>query len=338
MVGKPRDMSRAKEEVGKKKPGRNYTLRTLKTLFGLSGNRCAFPDCTNPIVVRSTGQSDDHVLGQICHIYALREDGPRGNVELTERELNEPENLILLCPTHHSIVDGQHEDYPADLLKEWKNKQETRTRSEISSAGDERSQRNAFPRFPTALVDQEIEQELSILRKSRFFTEFDETGVSLSLAQRLKEGDLSGGTDAVCSHALAWCARFLSSTEHLDRAKDILEHAKGLESNPEVVIAGAFVKAQEGDKAGSLRVLADIDVPQARSAALMVVGSHDGSQAALDWLSAAGIEARSLDPDGKNTLLSHQLQHGQYEAARETLDAVNDNDLQEAPASIIKSP
>ncbi len=329
--GKQDGMSRAKKAVGRKKPERNYTPRTLKRLFALSGNRCAYPECTNPIIVTSTGHSDDHVLGQVSHIYALRENGPRGKAGLTERELNEPENLILLCPTHHSVVDGQHETYPADLLKEWKNRQEKRTRSEISSAGIERSQRKVFPRFPVALVDQKIEHEVSVLRKSRPFTEFDKTGVSLSLAARLEEGDLSAGTDAVRSRAQAWCARFLSNTEHLEKAGEILERAKNLGFGPEIDIADAFILDKKGDKAVALRILAEIDVPMARSAALMVVANHDGSQAGLDWLSAAGIEARELDPEGKDVLLGHLLQLGQCEAAKDTLDAVADSDLQEAP-------
>lgn len=185
--------------------------------------------------------------------------------------------------------------------------------------------------FPTALVDEKIEDEVDTIRKSRFFVEFDRVGASFALTRRLIEGELSGGTNAVRSRALAWCARFLSRTEHLGKAEEYLKLAKTFGGAPEIDIADAFISSQKGDKNAALGALASIDAPPARSAALMVVAHHDGSQAALDWMQAAGIDTGDLDPDGKNILLTHQLQLGQWETARETLDAVNDNDLRDAP-------
>ncbi|MFA7000446.1 MAG: hypothetical protein WC241_05060 [Candidatus Paceibacterota bacterium] len=111
---------------------RKYSHRTLKILFGLSGNKCAHPNCSNPIIKPGTDQSDDLVIGQICHIYAVSEIGPRGKPGLTEAELNAPENLILCCPTHHVVVDGQHEDYPATLLTDWKKVRERSYRDALA--------------------------------------------------------------------------------------------------------------------------------------------------------------------------------------------------------------
>jgi hypothetical protein len=115
-----------------KAPKRQYSPVTLKILFGLSGNKCAAPDCNNPIIKAGTAHSDDMVLGQICHIYALSNKGPRGKSGLTEAEKNAPDNLILCCPTHHAVVDGQYETYPASLLLEWKEKQERKFRERLS--------------------------------------------------------------------------------------------------------------------------------------------------------------------------------------------------------------
>lgn len=69
----------------------------------------------------------------------------------------------------------------------------------------------------------------------------------------------------------------------------------------------------------------------ARSAALMVVGHHDGAQAALDWMRDTGTLIDDLDADGKHILLTHQLKLGQWDAARETVDALNDGDLSDTP-------
>lgn len=321
-----------KKQAKARKPKRNYTQRTLKVLFALSGNQCAYPDCTNPVIVPSTDQSDPLVLNEICHIYALNEDGPRGKAGLTEKELNAPENLILFCPTHHAIVDGQYESYPADLLLEWKRTHQTEVQKRLPADFKTiQSEIFSHPYFPVALVDKKIEDEVNTLRRSRFFFEFDTAGASLALAKKLTGGELSGGTDVVRSRALAWCVRFLSRTEHLEKAEKFLKFAKTLGNVPEIDIAGAFNSSQKGDKAAALGILADIDTQMARSAALMVVAHHDGSQGALDWMQAAAVDTKDLDADGKSILLTHQLQLGQWEAARESVDAVNDNDQYDAP-------
>ncbi|WP_337288704.1 HNH endonuclease [Candidatus Methylomirabilis sp.] len=314
------------------KPKRKYSLKTLKVLFALSGNQCAHPDCTNALIEPPTEESGALVIAHICHIYAVSEDGPRGKSGLTEKELNSPENLILFCPTHHVIIDGQHETYPADMLKEWKQAHESEIQKRLS-ADLESVQPDVFshPYFPTALVDQKIEDDVDILRKSRFFVEFDGVRSSLALARRLVDGELSGGTDAVRSRALAWCARFLSPTEKLDKAEEYLKLAKGLGTGPEVEIAHAFICSQKGDKNAALSALASIDAPISRSAALMVVAYHEGPERAVDWLKTAGIDVTDLDPDGKYFLLTRQLDLARWEAARECLDALTDEDLREAP-------
>lgn len=116
-----------------KKGTRSYSQRTLKILFTLSGNQCAHPECSNRLIVNETEHSPDHVVGQISHIYAHSEAGPRGNPGLTPDELNGPDNLLIFCPTHHSIVDGQEETFPADLLTSWKRQHESRYRNRVSA-------------------------------------------------------------------------------------------------------------------------------------------------------------------------------------------------------------
>jgi hypothetical protein len=105
-------------------PKRSYTQQTLKILFALSRNRCAAPGCTEPVIASPTDSSPALVVGQIAHIYAISEDGPRGRAGLTTRDANQVCNLILLCPTHHVKVDGQHASYPATMLLDWKTRRE----------------------------------------------------------------------------------------------------------------------------------------------------------------------------------------------------------------------
>lgn len=184
---------------------RYYKPKTLKVLFTLSGNQCAYPECTNTVIEPATKQSDAHVSAQICHIYAINTDGPRGKSGLAPDELNAPSNLILLCRHHHGIVDGQHESYPADELKKWKRLHEAKVQQDMSAnLEDVPFDVFSHPYFPRNLVNKKIEEEVETLRKTRFFDEVDRISNASTLGRRLVRGELNGGDDAVRSHALAW--------------------------------------------------------------------------------------------------------------------------------------
>ena len=184
--------------------------------------------------------------------------------------------------------------------------------------------------FPKELVDEKIKDETHTLRKSRFFPEFDSVQSSLELAQKLIEGELLVGTDAVRRYALVWCVRILS-TQKLDKAEEYLKHAKKLGTCQEMDIADAFISSQKGDKNAALSALAGIDSPMSRSASLIVVAHHDGPKGVISWLKNTGIDATRLDPDGKLSLLIQLFKLARWKTAKETLNAINDQDLDEAP-------
>ncbi len=77
----------------------NPSQAVIKRLFTHSGNRCAFPKCTSPIVQKTT------IVGEICHIKAASPHGPRYDPEQTAEERHGYENLVLLCANHHTIID-----------------------------------------------------------------------------------------------------------------------------------------------------------------------------------------------------------------------------------------
>ena len=280
-----------------------------------------------------TEESNAVVSVRICHIYAISTDGPRGKPGLTQRELNAPDNLILLCPNHHVVVDGQYETYPAEMLRSWKQSHESKMAKRLSANLDPIPPGVFSHRyFPTALVDQKIKNEIDVLRKSRFFMEFDSVRFSLMLGRRIVEGDLSGGTDAVRCRALAWCARLLSRTDELgSKAEEYLRLAKILGTWPEIDIADAFIVSQKGNKGAALEALAGINSPASRSAALMIVLHHEGAEGAINWLTDAAIEATDLDPEGRFFLLSIQLDLDLWDAAKDIVTVLTEHDLKEVP-------
>ena len=97
------------------------SVKTIKKLFALSGNICAFPECKIPIV-----EAVGTITGEICHIHAQNKGGPRYNANQSEEERHEFGNLILLCKRHHKIIDDDPNIFSVDLLQEIKAEHENK--------------------------------------------------------------------------------------------------------------------------------------------------------------------------------------------------------------------
>lgn len=72
------------------------------------------PKCSARLVV------GDVFIGEIAHIKARNKKGPRYDAALSADEKDSLCNLVLLCPTCHTIVDKNPQIYSADLLIEIK--------------------------------------------------------------------------------------------------------------------------------------------------------------------------------------------------------------------------
>jgi hypothetical protein len=96
------------------------SLPTIKQLFAHSGNRCAFPQCTEALLRGST------VVGKICHIKAAKPKGPRYDPQQSATERHSYDNLILLCGTHHTVIDDDEKTYPAARIIKMKADHEAR--------------------------------------------------------------------------------------------------------------------------------------------------------------------------------------------------------------------
>jgi len=98
------------------------SVATVKRLFAVSGNRCAFPGCALPLVDEASGK----VTGRICHIKADSPGGQRYDPEQHNRERHGFANLVLMCPLHHDVIDSDGETYTVERLLEIKARHEAR--------------------------------------------------------------------------------------------------------------------------------------------------------------------------------------------------------------------
>ncbi len=185
----------------------------------------------------------------------------------------------------------------------------------------------AEPQFPVEFVDEKIQADLERLQQHRFFAEFNRETFSIKFAEKLFGGVFSRGTHHLRSQSLAWCARILSVTNHLDKSKQYLSEAKKLGDNVDCEIADAFIASREGDKSKAISTLIKLASPAAYSAAFMILVHHDGIEAALQWLEIAKIDFASLDADGKYFLLAKLLEINELDVAHGYLDFLSDKDF-----------
>jgi hypothetical protein len=92
---------------------------TVKALFAYSGNVCAYQDpigsgaCEQEL----TNPRWRRVRGQLCHIHGEKPGSARYDPTMSEQERHSFDNLILLCPNHHNLIDDLEPDrHPAEFL------------------------------------------------------------------------------------------------------------------------------------------------------------------------------------------------------------------------------
>jgi hypothetical protein len=116
-------MTQSRARTARRDPtGPNQT--TLKRLFARSGDRCAFPRCSVALV------QDDTLVGEICHIKAANPSGPRYDPQQTAVQRHAYDNLLLLCPTHHTIIDDDPEAYTVERLVKMKTDHEAKIKTD----------------------------------------------------------------------------------------------------------------------------------------------------------------------------------------------------------------
>lgn len=84
----------------------------LRALFARSGNQCAFPRCTHPVV-----NNKNQFIAQVCHIEGATDGGERFNPESDDEYRRSYENLLILCYPHHVETNGVKEYSVESLIQ-----------------------------------------------------------------------------------------------------------------------------------------------------------------------------------------------------------------------------
>ena len=97
--------------------------KTKRLLWSRSGGYCQNPACNHDFFVFfQNGEVTS--LNELAHVIGQSEQGPRGRSNLGARERDEYENIILLCPTCHTLIDKSPDQFSVKTLREWKRRHE----------------------------------------------------------------------------------------------------------------------------------------------------------------------------------------------------------------------
>jgi len=81
------------------KNGRGIEENTKILLFARAAGRC---ELCNKSVIKDLTTGESFIWGEMAHIYAFSDKGPRANPTKTEK--NDVDNLLLACPDCHEKI------------------------------------------------------------------------------------------------------------------------------------------------------------------------------------------------------------------------------------------
>jgi hypothetical protein len=78
------------------------------------------------------------LIGDIAHIHSHGDTGPRALPELSDKQRNDYENLILLCKNCHARLDGQQNTNTVEVIRQLKHDHEAWVRTSLPERGKSR--------------------------------------------------------------------------------------------------------------------------------------------------------------------------------------------------------
>jgi hypothetical protein len=109
---------------------RSVSVPDRLVLYGRAAGHCSFRGCPVSLVQHHLEQTSGN-FGETAHIWAFSVDGPRGDEDGRPEDPDTLENLILLCPICHKLVDRHPARYPVAELIQHRAEHEARVRQAV---------------------------------------------------------------------------------------------------------------------------------------------------------------------------------------------------------------
>lgn len=115
-------------------------MHTAKIIWGRAGARCAMPTCRVHLVLEEAETDNSALIGEMSHIVAESDNGPRGHSSLSTEERDLHSNLILLCRNHHGEIDQKPAIWPVERLRQIKAEHEAWVCTSLSGFDPQKQQ------------------------------------------------------------------------------------------------------------------------------------------------------------------------------------------------------
>jgi len=92
--------------------------KSIKILWANAGGRCSFEGCPERLCGQEAAGRAPYTLGQMAHIKGDKPGSSRHDPAQDAAERDDYQNLILLCPTHHTLIDRSENEsvYTVEVL------------------------------------------------------------------------------------------------------------------------------------------------------------------------------------------------------------------------------
>ena len=102
------------------------THRTIKILWANAAGRCSFSDCRQKLCTDDVAEAAPYTVGEMAHIRGEQPSSNRHDPSQTPTERDSYDNLMLLCPNHHTLIDKpeNEERFTVDSLQSMKTQHE----------------------------------------------------------------------------------------------------------------------------------------------------------------------------------------------------------------------
>lgn len=240
--------------------------RTIKFLWGRAAGRCSMPECRKQLCPYPI---PGVTLGEMCHIIARNPDGPRGTAQAESSDIDDYQNLILLCSEHHKIIDSLPEQWTVARLKQVKLQHEQWVEEQLHLGALQDDLRTAYKRVARYL---ERSQTLSALLwadigNARFLNSLQESddGVWFNLNARtpFREGfldliDSQFGNSSSPPFSFDWLNALVVFPDSYDKCRSEYIGLPSIKPEVPMLLQGFRVTKQENTQKLKVRTIQEV--------------------------------------------------------------------------------
>jgi hypothetical protein len=162
----------------------SISVKTRKTLWAKSGNRCAV--CKKELVLEKDPFDVVLNLGEECHIVSSQNNGPRHEI-IPNFDYDQADNLILLCCNDHKMIDERVDFYPKTDLKNIKEAHETWVRNTLDNPKEKITKETSVQENLLAFMVNKNQKIASMKYSTESLYHHKSLDLAFSEAEKLKQ-------------------------------------------------------------------------------------------------------------------------------------------------------